>query len=305
MMVFCARFHYDPQKGELRSVTTNDGRDLLRRLASGETLPKPKPEAKLEAKPKVVKPEPEPEPERLSDFEIARRARVEAVKKALLGFGITETPEEVQEKQRTIDEERQKRSEEKKRKRMEQQANAEPPRRSLRTRHQPPDFVDANVIETAAAREEGYARVPKTTATSNAEGRVWRRKVRYMPAPPKENMWRVRERAGENWMESLRDYLLEHEELSATNISRVMRQVELMASGRGIANPNDYRGVFMRNRELQVDDDVNELLGLAEEFFDTYGPDYGNGWLVNHPLKKLANFQSHLANNFPKIAQTP
>lgn len=262
-------------------------------MYSVQVVPEPKSTAKSKAEP-----EPEPEPERLSDFEIARRARMEAVKNALVGFGIKETQEELLEKQRRVDEERQKRREEKLRKRMEQAENAEPLRRSLRTRRQPPQLVDTSEIDAAATKEERFARVPSTPSTSSTpKANVWRRKVRYTPAPRKEDMWRVRVAAGDDWVERMRDYLATVEKISETNTSRVMRQVRLMVSGRGIMNPNDSRGIFMHKRKLQVDDNVNELLDLAEEFFDTYGPDYGNGWLVNHPLKKLANFQSYLAMN--------
>ena len=95
----------------------------------------------------------------------------------------------------------------------------------------------------------------------------------------------------------MQDYLAKVEEISSTNTQRVMRQVKLMVSGRGIVNPNDHRGVFMENRKLHVDDDVSELLNIADDFFEKYGPDYGNGWLVTQPLKKLANFQNYLIHN--------
>ena len=41
--------------------------------------------------------------------------------------------------------------------------------------------------------------------------------------------------------------------------------------------------------------DIVQIIADARDFEDEHGRDHGNGWLLNHPLRKLLIFQTHVA----------
>lgn len=84
---------------------------------------------------------------------------------------------------------------------------------------------------------------------------------------------------------------------SATNTSRVMRQVRPLAGGEGIKHPRSEKEgcVFAKGKPVTLGDDLEALFGEAYEFENTHGEDRGHGWLLRHPIKKLLSVQQHLA----------
>jgi hypothetical protein len=82
---------------------------------------------------------------------------------------------------------------------------------------------------------------------------------------------------------------------SATNVERVMAQVRKLASGNGVDHPRSD-ATFMRGRPLDLASNVPSLIDEAWEWLNEYGADLGNGWLLNHPLKKVHIYQQHLAS---------
>ena len=91
-------------------------------------------------------------------------------------------------------------------------------------------------------------------------------------------------------------YLRKEEELSAQNLRSVMRQVEKLVSGVGITYHHwNESVVFAANTKIKLQDDFDALHGQAQDFEDEHGQDLGNGWLLRHPIQKLANFQRYYA----------
>ena len=86
---------------------------------------------------------------------------------------------------------------------------------------------------------------------------------------------------------------------SETNVSRVMRQLERLASGEGVQHPRSRRkgSCFMEGEALTLAHDMEQLYQEAWNFTDVHGRDLGNGWLLHHPIKKCYAFQQHLYTN--------
>lgn len=98
-----------------------------------------------------------------------------------------------------------------------------------------------------------------------------------------------------DFIDSLREYLVDIHRISESNLARVMRSMEKLAAGEGVRAPhwpdNCY---FLREEKVTAVSNVGELIERGRECEEEWGRDLGNGWLYNHPLRKLALFQSHL-----------
>ena len=83
--------------------------------------------------------------------------------------------------------------------------------------------------------------------------------------------------------------------ISPANARTVVRQVKLMVSGAGVGYHHWPSHIFWRKGEpVTLHEDFDELKDEAIEMENRYGRDLGNGWLLNHPLQKLQNFQNYL-----------
>jgi len=95
----------------------------------------------------------------------------------------------------------------------------------------------------------------------------------------------------------MESYLRHEEELSSQNLRSVMRQVEKLVSGVGITYHHwrDETVVFGKNRKggITLAEDFEALHVQAIDFENEHGRDLGNGWLLRHPIQKLANFQRY------------
>ena len=59
------------------------------------------------------------------------------------------------------------------------------------------------------------------------------------------------------------------------------------------AVPNHFRALRHRRDDLHRSD-IGQIIEDAREFENTHGRDHGNGWLLNHPLRKLLFYQHYL-----------
>jgi hypothetical protein len=106
------------------------------------------------------------------------------------------------------------------------------------------------------------------------------------------------------WLEEMK-YFLEHiphgphhKTCSAQNVKSVTRQVRKLTSGEGVTYKNWAEGVaFLANQHLILEEtDFDALLNLAKKFEKQHGKDKGNGWLLQHPIKKLRMFKEYRDN---------
>ena len=59
------------------------------------------------------------------------------------------------------------------------------------------------------------------------------------------------------------------------------------------AVPNHFRALRHRRDDLHRSD-IGQIIEDARDFENKHGRDHGNGWLLNHPLRKLLFYQHHL-----------
>ena len=107
--------------------------------------------------------------------------------------------------------------------------------------------------------------------------------------------------------------------ISDDNRRQVIRQVTKLVSGEGVhydsvnfgwpddvifrkdepvtmqsdAVPNQFRVSRHRRDDLRRSD-IGKIIEDAREFENKHGRDHGNGWLLNHPLRKLLFYQHYL-----------
>jgi hypothetical protein len=94
------------------------------------------------------------------------------------------------------------------------------------------------------------------------------------------------------WMDDFETYLLTTLGNSPSNVSRVIARVRcLLTNGTTYCNWADgvmFGPVSMSN------EDMARARERAFDFETKHGVDKGNGWLLNHPLGKLADYQRHV-----------
>ena len=87
--------------------------------------------------------------------------------------------------------------------------------------------------------------------------------------------------------------------ISDDNRRQVIRQVTKLVSGEGVHYdsvnfgwPDDV--IFRKDEPVTMQSDIGQIIEDAREFENTHGRDHGNGWLLNHPLRKLLFYQHYL-----------
>lgn len=84
---------------------------------------------------------------------------------------------------------------------------------------------------------------------------------------------------------------------SEANARTAVRQVRKLVAGEGITYkgwPNDT--CFYEGRKIGLGSNFQRMHAEAKQFEKTYGKDKGNGWLLQHPIKKLELFQEYKRN---------
>jgi hypothetical protein len=108
-----------------------------------------------------------------------------------------------------------------------------------------------------------------------------------------------------SWLADMKDYLDVKQGLSVYNSRNVMRQVEKLVAGTGVWYEHwDDHMCFGKGQRVDLSWDFEELLVHAQDFEDEHGKDWGNGWLLRHPIKKLISFQQHLLEEETKSNET-
>jgi len=83
--------------------------------------------------------------------------------------------------------------------------------------------------------------------------------------------------------------------INATNLKRVLKQLRFLASGSGITYGRWDDNIIFHPFPIDLNTDTLTLLEDAREYELEYGKDAGNGWLLKHPITKLACYQVHLS----------
>ena len=83
--------------------------------------------------------------------------------------------------------------------------------------------------------------------------------------------------------------------LSKQNWQSVMKQVRKLVAGDGITYCNWPAGkYFHRGTKFNLTHDFVALHREAKDFEATHGRDKGNGWLLQHPIKKLDLYKEYI-----------
>ena len=99
----------------------------------------------------------------------------------------------------------------------------------------------------------------------------------------------------DDFLHKLEDYRFSVDQISSNNMDRVMRSMVKLSSGQGVRARHWPEGCyFLRGEKVGPAADVEALIERGRECEEEWGRDLGNGWLYNHPLRKLALFQSYL-----------
>lgn len=98
------------------------------------------------------------------------------------------------------------------------------------------------------------------------------------------------------------EYLTSIDPLSHGNRRNVVRQITKLCMGEGITYESKAYGwpegcYFLKGVNVGPHDDVLNLMEVGRRCEDEWGKDHGNGWLLNHPLKKLYQFQQYYLEN--------
>ena len=105
------------------------------------------------------------------------------------------------------------------------------------------------------------------------------------------------------------DPTLFQDKISDSNERSVMRQVRKLALGEGIRYESAKYGwpegkCFRKGDKITPMHDVVALMDEAVDCEAKWGRDHGNGWLLQHPLKKLLIFQQFCLQNVGFLGST-
>ena len=108
-----------------------------------------------------------------------------------------------------------------------------------------------------------------------------------------------RARLGEWDMEAFEEFLCTEHPISDDNRRQVMRQATKLVSGQGVHYASAAYGwpddvVFRKDQPVLLTDCIVDIIMAARDFEEEHGRDHGNGWLLNHPLRKLLIYQRHI-----------
>ena len=105
----------------------------------------------------------------------------------------------------------------------------------------------------------------------------------------------------QDWLKAMARFLSTHSHgsagktITATNLKRSLKKLSLLASGSGITYGRWDDNVIFHPFPIDLNTDTLTLLEDAREYELEYGEDAGNGWLLKHPITKLACYQVHLS----------
>jgi hypothetical protein len=98
-----------------------------------------------------------------------------------------------------------------------------------------------------------------------------------------------------DFVDKLKHFLTDVHQISTSNLDRVLRSITKLTSGEGVRAPQWPENChFLKGEAVSITSDVHDLIERGRECEEEWGRDLGNGWLYNHPLRKLGLFQSYL-----------
>jgi len=164
---------------------------------------------------------------------------------------------------------------------------SDPRRRSSRVSKKPIEFValdyEAVVLEKRIERRKNTKTVKKQTFDLGQQITPEERAI-FEPI------------SSEEWLGDMKHYFSVIVGNSASNVQRVMCATRKLASGQGVQHPNTQKW-FGKKRKVNLGMDFREILDEASEWVYDNGGDRGNGWLIEHPVKKIWVYQQARAKN--------
>jgi len=177
-----------------------------------------------------------------------------------------------------------------------------PPRRSPRTKGEVSysgERVDRSLEEEREGADEDY---DYEDDDEDDEGR-WERRVHRTRAEIEELDDSQRAvLADPNWITGFERWLKTGDEhtnpASQSNIDRCIPRVTELAKGQGINyhlwERATSKNTFYPGVKVDMTSDLFQIWFDGKAHEDRYGKDRGNGWKVNHPVKKLLLYQRYL-----------
>lgn len=168
-----------------------------------------------------------------------------------------------------------------------------PIRRSARQMRKPVQYTAIDAIEDAQRLLASKIAKRKHISTPVNQKLVKRRKFKDFDQIPPIDDAALRKLASilsDDWLEDMQQYFAEHQGNSANNVQRVMTVVRKLVSGVGIQHPAT-RERFNKNEKIHLGCNFRGMLDDASEWVYSNGGDRGNGWLIEHPVKKCLVYQ--------------
>mmetsp|Transcript_20482 Transcript_20482/g.24408 ORF Transcript_20482/g.24408 Transcript_20482/m.24408 type:complete len:266 (-) Transcript_20482:3-800(-) len=169
-----------------------------------------------------------------------------------------------------------------------------PTRKSARQMRKPVQYTAIDAIEDAdRLLALTIARRKRISTSMTDKKAVKRRKVlEFDSCPPIGDamMQQLTRISSDEWVEDMQRYFAEHQGNSVNNVQRVMLVVRRLAAGVGVQHPATREG-FKKNEKIHLGCNFRAMLDDASEWVYSNGGDRGNGWLIEHPVKKCLIYQ--------------
>lgn len=169
-----------------------------------------------------------------------------------------------------------------------------PVRRSARQMRKPVQYTAIDAIEDADRRLERKIAERKRGRTAGPEAAIVKRmRVKGIAAVTpigRATIEKLTSVPSDDWVEDMQRYYAEHVGNSVNNVQRVMVVVRKLAGGIGVQHPAT-RESFKNNEKIHIGCNFRAMLDDASEWVYSNGGDRGNGWLIEHPVKKCLIYQ--------------
>jgi hypothetical protein len=170
-----------------------------------------------------------------------------------------------------------------------QHATGTPPRRSARVSKEPVKF---KALDASADSDDRLLQKRLQNRVKNSKNRGSLKKRKFdlgqQISPSKRALFEPISTA--DWVADMKYYFSVEEGNSASNVQRVMTVVNKLVVGKGVRHPQTQE-YFLNKTNVHLGMDFRKLLDEASEWVYNSGGDRGNGWLIEHPVKKLWVYQ--------------
>ena len=175
---------------------------------------------------------------------------------------------------------------------------AGPKRRSPRTKASDPNYTSMQVDTSMEDAKDGDYDSDDWDSDEDDEDAPAFRRPRRAAVEPLTDAQRAK-LAGAGWVAGFEKWLRKGDGRTApaskSNIARCMPQVKKLAAGAGIKyyrwNRGDAENGFLVGVSVDMASDLVQHWHDGKDHEARFGKDLGNGWVLNHPLKKLVLYQ--------------